>query len=190
MNNIIISALDEQFKKDCEVVETKYEYPQYTGVEKWIIITDLTEEELNSRYAEQIAPLKPFIVLARSFGKVRDDFIRNEDKHLKRAKRSRSIFDFSEDTEEHHPEIASYTLEEEVVANEKAEQVRSAIAQLKPVQKERLVKYFFEGKSLLQIAKEEGKSYSTVYESYRAALKKIKKLLTTPDNLTSSSPNK
>ena len=47
-----------------------------------------------------------------------------------------------------------------------AEQVRDAIAQLKPIQRERLIKYFFEGKSLLQIAAEEGKSYSTVYESY------------------------
>ena len=46
MNNTNISAQSEQFYIDCEVVETKYEYPQYTGVEKWIIITDLTEEEL------------------------------------------------------------------------------------------------------------------------------------------------
>lgn len=66
MNNTNISAQSEQFYIDCEVIETKYEYPQYTGVEKWIIITDLTEEELKGKYAEQIAPLKPFIVLPRS----------------------------------------------------------------------------------------------------------------------------
>lgn len=59
MKKNIFTAQNEQFYIDCEVVETKYEYPQYTGVEKWIIITDLTEEELNSKYAEQIAPLKP-----------------------------------------------------------------------------------------------------------------------------------
>ena len=78
MNNTNISAQSEQFYIDCEVVETKYEYPQYTGVEKWIIITDLTEEELKGKYADQIAPLKPFIVLPRSFGEVRDDYRRNE----------------------------------------------------------------------------------------------------------------
>ena len=44
MNNNIFTAQNEQFYIDCEVIETKYEYPQYTGVEKWIIITDLTEE--------------------------------------------------------------------------------------------------------------------------------------------------
>lgn len=88
MNNTIISALDEQFYIDCEVIETKYEYPQYTGVEKWIIITDLTEEELNSKYAEQIAPLRPYIILSRSFGEVRNDFRRNEKKHHMRSVRS------------------------------------------------------------------------------------------------------
>ena len=41
MNNIIISALDEQFKKDCKVINLKYEYPGYTGIEQWAIITDL-----------------------------------------------------------------------------------------------------------------------------------------------------
>lgn len=61
---------------------------------------------------------------------MRADFIRNEDKFSKRAKRSISIFDFSEETEEHHPEIAVNNLEEEAILNETAEQVRAAIALL------------------------------------------------------------
>ncbi len=190
MKKNIVSALDEQFHIDCEVIETKYEYPQYTGIEKWIIITDLTIEELQSKYEEQIAPLKPFVVLSRSFGKVRDEFRRNENKHYMRSVRSCSIYDFSEDTEAHHPEIATNSLEEDVINNEQILLLRLAIAQLKPIQRERLIKFFFGGKNLLEIAKEEGKSYSTVYESYESALKKLKKFLETPDNLTSPSGNK
>ena len=68
MNNIIISALDEQFNKDCKVISTNSEYPSYTGIEKWIIITDLTEEELNSKYSEQVNPLRPFIIVANQSG--------------------------------------------------------------------------------------------------------------------------
>ena len=176
MNNSINLTLDEQFDKDCKVIKLKYEYPGYTGEEKWAIITDLTEEELSKKYEEIISSYRPFIILSSLFGSVRTDFIRNEDKFSKRAKRSISIFDFSEETEEHHPEIAANDLEEEAISNETAEQVQAAIALLKPIQRERLIKYFFEGKSLLQIAAEEGKSYSTVYESYRAALKKLKKI--------------
>ena len=190
MNKYYISALDEQFKYECKVINLCYEYPGYTGKEKWAIITDLTEEELSKKYEEIIYSYRPFIVLSSLFGGVRADFIRNEDKFSKRAKRSISVFDFSEETEEHHPEIALNDLEEEAISNETAEQVQAAIALLKPIQRERIIKCFFKGKSLIEIATEEGKSYSTVYESYQAALRKLKKYLKTPDNLTYPSPNK
>ena len=72
MNNTIISALDEQFKKDCKVINLKYEYPGYTGVEQWAIITDLSEDELCTKYAEQVDPFSPYIILTTSFGAVRD----------------------------------------------------------------------------------------------------------------------
>lgn len=55
MNKYYISALDEQFKFECKVINLSYEYPGYIGEEKWAIITGLTEEELNERYAEKIA---------------------------------------------------------------------------------------------------------------------------------------
>ena len=70
------------------------DYPHYTGVEKWIIITDLSEEELNNKYGKQIAPLRPCIVLSRSFGEVRDAFRRNEKKHQMRATRHGHAFDY------------------------------------------------------------------------------------------------
>ena len=43
MNNSTNLTLDEQFDKDCKVIKLKYEYPGYTGEEKWAIITGLTE---------------------------------------------------------------------------------------------------------------------------------------------------
>lgn len=85
MNNIIISALDEQFKKDCKVINLKYEYPGYTGIEQWAIITDLSEEDLCTKYAEQVAPFRPYILLSASFGVVRDDYRRNEKKANQRT---------------------------------------------------------------------------------------------------------
>ena len=124
MNTYYLSALDEQFKCDCKVINLSYDYPGYTGEEKWAIITDLTEEEHSKKYEEIISSYRPFIILSSLFGSVRADFIRNEDKFSKRAKRSISIFDFSEETEEHHPEIAVNNLEEEAILNETAEQVR------------------------------------------------------------------
>ena len=70
MNNSTNLTLDEQFDKDCKIIKLKYEYPGYTGEEKWAIITGLTEEELNEKYAEKTASLRPFIVLDLAFGKL------------------------------------------------------------------------------------------------------------------------
>lgn len=54
MNTYYLSALDEQFKYECKVINLSYEYPGYTGKEKWAIITDLTEKELIEKYDEII----------------------------------------------------------------------------------------------------------------------------------------
>jgi len=68
MSNSIISAREEQFRKECKVINLTYEYPGYKGIEEWAIITNLSEEELSSKYSEQVAKFIPYIVLSASFG--------------------------------------------------------------------------------------------------------------------------
>lgn len=176
MNNTIISALDEQFKNDCEVINLKYEYPGYTGTERWAIITDLSKRELNKRYAEQVVPYKPFIVLSASFGNVRDDYRRNEKKHEMRVLRHGHAFDFSEETEEHHSEIATSNVEDEYLREETYAELRVAIMALEDTQKKRIIKYFFDGKTYKQIAEEEGVSFQAVAKSIDNAVKKLSNL--------------
>ncbi len=175
MKNKIISALDEQFYIDCEVVETKYEYPQYTGIEKWIIITDLTEEELNSKYAEQIIPLRPFIVLSRAYGQARDEFRRNEKKHQKRATHNNSMYDFSEDTEEHHTEISTPDTESMYLQEETYKEIRDAVMSLDEGQKRRVILYFFDGLTYKQIAEKEDVTIQAVAKSIGKAIENLKK---------------
>ena len=64
MNTYYLSALDEQFKYECKVINLSYEYPGYTGKEKWAIITDLTEKELIEKYDEIIRLFFCFLCLA------------------------------------------------------------------------------------------------------------------------------
>ena len=174
----IINALDEQFHIDCEVVETKYEYPQYTGIEKWIIITDLTVEELESKYAEQIALLKPFIVLSRSFGQVRDDYIRNENKHAMRASRSIEPFDYDDELcAAFHPELISNSMEIEFIHLQECKELQQAISKLGSTQKNRLIKYFFNEMTYREIAEQEGVAVNAVAKSVVCAINNLKKLL-------------
>lgn len=178
MDNNIISTLDEQFKKDCKVISLKYEYPGYTGIEQWAIITNLSEEELNIRYSKQITPLKPFIVLSASFGEVRREYKRNEDKYHKRSCRSIDPFDYDDELiAVHHPELVIDTFDEYIIQSEECERIRTALTQLEPKQKERIVKYFFDGLSTSEIAKEENTSRQAVLKSINAAIKKLKKTL-------------
>ena len=41
-NTLNLDALTEAFKADCKVIRLKYEYPGYTGTEKYAIISDLS----------------------------------------------------------------------------------------------------------------------------------------------------
>ncbi|MBQ4060363.1 MAG: sigma-70 family RNA polymerase sigma factor [Lachnospiraceae bacterium] len=177
MNNIIISALDEQFYIDCEVIETKYEYPQYTGIEKWIIITNLTEEELNNKYAEQIAPLRPFIVLSRSFGEVRNAYRRNEKKHQMRAIRSVDIFSYEDgEIETHHPELLA-RLKDLCWELIEFDDLHKAIELLPETQKRRLKLYYFTGYTEKEIAIIEKCSSVAVHNSIDKARNNLKKFL-------------
>ncbi len=177
MSNTVISAQNEQFHIDCDVIEIKYEYPQYTGDEKWIIVTDLTEEELNIKYEAQISLLRPFVILSRSFSEIRNDFIRNEKKHLMRAIRSIEPFDYDDDLlTAHHPELVTDILLQ-TADDEQYREVRQALSLLTPLQKQRVIKYFFENKSTYEIAEEEGCSHQAVYNSISAALKNLQEIL-------------
>ena len=70
-----ISALEEQFIQECKLINLNYEYPGYTGEEKWAIISDLTEEDIMRKYAELIQPYSPFLLLNSSFGKIRKNYM-------------------------------------------------------------------------------------------------------------------
>ncbi len=170
------------FEKKCKIINLNYEYPGYTGEEQWALITDLTEPEIITYYSKQTQNYKPFIILSSSYGELRNAYIRNENKHYSRSKKRNNFFDFSEHTEEHHPEIQSKSAEERYMEKEQLLNIYASISKLHPAQLRCIIKYFFQRKSLHQISIEENKAYSTIYESYRSALKILKQTLEPPSS--------
>ena len=71
----------------------------------------------------------------------------------------------------HHPELAY----EDVFGE--YEDLYSALEKLSPKQRDRITKRFFEGKTLCEIAAEEGQSFQAISKSTAYALKTLKKLL-------------
>lgn len=171
-------VLREEFQNECKVINLKYEYEGYIGKEQWAIISVLTEKEILEKYSVLIGDYLPFLTLSPAFGEIRDKFRRNEKKHHMRSVRSVDAFGYEDErTEQHHPELIADTLEASFLKSETEKALLEAIKKLKPIQRERLTKYYFQGKNASQIAKEEGVSSQAVDKSLAAAIENLKKLL-------------
>ena len=178
MRKFTLEQQEELFANECKVINLQYEYPGYTGDLKWAIISKLTEKEILEKYRSVVSEYIPFVVLTPAFGDVRDEYRRNEKKFQMRAVRKHDFYNFEDsEIELYHAELVTNDLEKNFIKSEEEQTLRKAIQQLKPIQKERLIKYYFEGKSSRQIAKEEGVNYSKVEKSINVALKNLKKFL-------------
>ena len=189
-NEKTVKKQEELFAKDCKLINLKYEYTGYTGQEKWAIITELSEEELQKKYPDIISRYTPFVLLSMAQGVVIEDARRNDDKYEKRAKRTFDVYGYEDDmTEQFHKELLTFfedpfekaeserlAEEKERLRQEEIKKVRLTLNLLKPKQRDRLIKVVLLGMSSRKIAKEEGVNYSVVDKSIAAAKKNFKRI--------------
>ena len=50
MKKLTVNKQEELFAQDCKLINLRYEYSGFTGMEKWAIITELSEEALWDKY--------------------------------------------------------------------------------------------------------------------------------------------
>lgn len=135
-NTLNLDALTEAFKADCKVIRLKYEYPGYTGTEKYAIISDLSYEQIVEKHAPVVKQYIPFLLLSKAAGEVFAEFKRNEDKFFKRMQRDDS-YGFDDGTTELYnagicvPDFTGELFEEE----KDSRIVWAAFARLTPTQK-------------------------------------------------------
>lgn len=170
----------EQFRKECRVINLKYEYYGYVGNEKWAIVSKLTEQEIIQKYSDEIKPYMPFVLLSIEQGEAIFDFNRNEDKFRKRAVNNEDVFGYDDGLSEYfHKELIAedYWERQERIKIQKVEIERlyKALSALTPKQRERVLQHFVQGKSSRSIGKEENVSYQVIDRSIYAAMKKMKK---------------
>ncbi len=189
MTKLTLTEQEELFAKDCKLINLRYEYTNYTGKEKWAVVTELTEKELRKKYPDIIKRYTPFVLLSMAQGEVINEADRNDDKYEKRAKRTLDVYGYEDDiSEQFHRELITpfadpfEQAEEEQLEIEKGQlrrmeiaKVRKVLEMMKPIQKERLCKVVLLGLSSRKIAQEEGVNYSAVDKSIAAAIKNFKK---------------
>lgn len=95
MTKLTLTEQEELFAKDCKLINLRYEYTNYTGKEKWAVVTELTEKELRKKYPDIIKRYTPFVLLSMAQGEVINEADRNDDKYEKRAKRTLDVYGYS-----------------------------------------------------------------------------------------------
>lgn len=168
----------DQFKQDCKIINLKYEYPGYKGDIYWAVVSNLTEKELLAKYPEIMQIYVPFIWLSSMHYEVFKESERNNKKHKMREIRHFDVHGYHDDISSmYHPELVIDCFEEERENEFEANTLKAAIQKLKPKQRERIIKTFFEGKSRRQIAAEEGVALGSVENSILSALCNLRILM-------------
>ena len=179
----------EEFKKFCKVLYLEREYPNHLGNADWLIISDLSEEQLQKRFSETLSKYIPYILLSNEQGEPILESIRNNHKHEMRSKRTAEPFNYDDELLPlFHSELLSFVdpLEEKEKIIERAKEehaldeliikVQKTLSLMKPIQRDRLIKNVVRGLSSRKIAKEEGVNYSTVDKSIKAAKKNFRNI--------------
>ena len=167
-----ITAIEEQFNKDCTIIELRFEYPNYTGTEKYAIVTELSQTEIELLYSEQIQKYVPYLILSEDYLKIRNDFLLNEDKAVKRIKNKHDAYGYEDgEMEQYHSELALQDFSDSLIDNI---YLRELLEMLPEQQYRRIFQYCFEGRGLAEIAETEGVSHQSISKSIRAGLKLMK----------------
>ena len=185
MTKLTLTEQEELFARDCKLINLRYEYDGYTGKEKWAIVTELKKAELMVKYPDVISRYFPFVLLSVAQGEVIDDFVRNEDKFIKRNHRTIDCYGYDDElSSQYHKELSvefddpferkereQLEYEMERLHQLEIKKVNIALSMLQPLQRERLLKNICCGMSSRIIAEQEGVYYSSVDKSIAAAKK-------------------
>ena len=176
---IVENELYAEFKKECKVLSLVKEYPGYVGYEKYMILTGLSKEELSKKYGVLLKNYEPYVLGSMQLYSPISDYEKNEDKFEKRNARNTISIEVDSDDEQ---TFSSLQVEDDLLMSvvksddeELYDRVWKALRKLPEVQRRRLIKWAIEGKTLLEIAKDEGVSKQMVCKSVQAAKENFKK---------------
>lgn len=176
---IVENELYAEFKKECKVLFLAKEYPGYVGYEKYMILTDLSKEELVHKYSVLLKNYEPYVLGSMQLYSPISDYEKNEDKFEKRNTRNTISIEVDSDDEQ---TFSSLQVEDDLLLSviksddeELYDRVWKALRKLPEVQRRRLIKWAIEGKTLLEIAKDEGVSKQMVGKSVQTAKENFKK---------------
>lgn len=171
---------------DCKVLDIHFEYENFKGNEKYIIASKLSEDEIRMIYPEEAKRYSPFIKVGLEFCEIRNQFKSNDKKHNQRLTKNIGMCRYDDNGNElpHiYPQLCvrDFTLDmvDEEERQTETKLLYEALETLTPLQKERVILYFFRGVSKKEIAKLSNSSLSSVRDSLDLGIKKLKSFFDT-----------
>ena len=179
MKKINIKNIRETMRETCRIFNFRYEYPHSPDPYDWIIVSDLSEDELRSRYPDEMRELSPYCVIGKEYLPVRTESKRNEDRYYQRGKNNDCGYGFENDLMEiHHVEISEQDyatkLEQRDDEAELLHRLKIAVEHLPRKQRQRIIDRYCYNLSPQEIASIEGISYQAVYKSYERIMNNLK----------------
>ena len=152
---------------ECVILSLEKEYPGYTGTEKWMIITDLTENEFAEQYPEQYPCWKEAVILTAEMGK---EVIRYHNNNRKHEIRNANMVPLQK--------IESIP-QKKVVKDDtiKDPSIKAALGTVTEKQRRRVLGFYQAGLTKKEIAEMEGCSTQAVGQSIDNGIERMKKYM-------------
>lgn len=163
-----------QFKSLCTLIDFKYEYPGYDGKIRYGLYSALPTHCLQALFSDILAQIAPYLELDEGYMDARKEYRKNEKKFQYRNSVDNQ-FSTDDAFEEHHPEVATESFEDDFLRKYDYKKLPVALSCLSDIQHRRVEKHFFGGMTVRKIAAEEMIDHAAVVRSIQAALKKMKK---------------
>lgn len=161
----------ESFKTECNFFKCEKEYPGWTGNEKYIIVTDVPEQELLKKYPRVLSAMRPYLIVGTDYGKLRNESY-NAERRAKWFSAKYDAFGLNDETEIFHNELIDYSFSDRLTLSMELEE---AFKELTEIQRKRVIKYYFKRMTMEDIANSEGTVKSAVKKSLEQALAKLQK---------------
>ena len=152
---------------ECVILSLEKEYPGYTGTEKWMIITDLTENEFAEQYPEQYPCWKEAVIMSVEMGK---EVIRYHNNNRKHAIRNADMVPLQD--------IEAIPQKKVVKDNTiKDPFIKAALGAVTEKQRRRILGFYQAELTKKEIAEAEECSTQAVGQSIDIGIKRIKKYM-------------
>lgn len=156
-----------------KVIDLTKEYKGFVGEETYAVVTDLSEDELNSKYGEELNKFRPFVILTNEMYEVFNETKRNDAREQKRDKlyHDCSALEHAADPDNEKTDPAlmyDSTLTYEYIINR--------MKSLPDPVGTRMYKHYILGSSMDEIAREEGVSRIAVRKSLEIGKRAIYKV--------------